>query len=71
MARNLAAQDIAVSRLAPGASACGASFEAGAFLVRFDQPSGRLARTLMEATTDLPADFMREQERRRSEGLGA
>lgn len=70
MARNLAAQDIAVSRLAPGASACGASFEAGAFLVRFDQASGRLARTLMEATTDLPADFMREQERRRSEGLG-
>ena len=69
MARNLAAQDIAVERLAPGASVCGARFEEGAFLVRFDQPSGRLARTLMEATTDLPADFMREQERRRSEGL--
>jgi len=70
MARNLAAQDIAVTRLAPGASACGASFDEGAFLVRFDQPSGRLARTLMEATTDLPADFMEEQERRRDQGLG-
>lgn len=70
MARNLAAQDIEVSRLAPGASACGSRFEEGAFLVRFDQPSGRLARTLLEATTELPAAFMREQERRRAEGLG-
>jgi hypothetical protein len=70
MARNLAAQDIEVGRVAPGSSACGARFEDGAFLVRFDQASGRLARTLLEATTDLPAEFMTEQERRRSEGLG-
>jgi zinc carboxypeptidase len=70
MARNLAAQGIEVGRVAPGSSACGARFEEGGFLVRFDQPSGRLARTLLEATTDLPADFMAEQERRRDEGLG-
>ncbi|WP_291841976.1 M14 metallopeptidase family protein [Maricaulis sp.] len=70
MARNLAAQGIEVGRVAPGASACGARFAEGGFLVRFDQPAGRLARTLMEPTTDLPADFMAEQERRRAEGLG-
>ncbi|WP_203291578.1 M14 family metallopeptidase [Maricaulis parjimensis] len=69
LARNLAAQDIEVGRLAPGTSACGARFEQGAFLINFNQPAGRLARTLMVETTDLPADFMEEQERRRSEGL--
>ncbi len=70
LARNLAAQDIEVGRVAPGVSACGTRFEQGAFLVDFNQPSGRLARTLMEETTDLPADFMQEQERRRAEGQG-
>ncbi|WP_297733937.1 M14 family metallopeptidase [uncultured Maricaulis sp.] len=70
MARNLAAQGIEVGRVAPGVSACGARFEEGGFLVRFDQPAGRLARTLLVPTTDLPADFMAEQERRRAEGLG-
>ena len=69
LARNLAAQDITVTRLAPGTSACGARFADGAFLVRYDQPSGRLARTLLDPTTDLPADFMVEQERRRAAGL--
>jgi len=70
MARNLAAQGIEIGRVAPGASACGARLEDGGFLVRLDQPAGRLARTLLEATTDLPAEFMVEQERRRAEGLG-
>ncbi|WP_121211684.1 M14 metallopeptidase family protein [Maricaulis maris] len=70
MARNLAAQGIEVGRIAAGTSVCGARFEDGGFLVRFDQPAGRLARTLMEPTTDLPADFMAEQERRRADGLG-
>ena len=69
LARNLAAQDITVGRVAPGTSACGTRFEQGAFLIDFNQPAGRLARTLMVETTDLPADFMAEQERRRSEGL--
>ena len=70
MARNLAAQGIEVGRVAPGTSACGARFDEGGFLVRFDQPAGRLARTLLEPTTDLPADFMQEQEARRADGLG-
>ena len=70
LARNLAAQDIAVGRVEAGQSACGTRFDQGAFLVRYDQPSGRLARTLLDATTQLPADFMAEQERRRAEGLG-
>lgn len=70
MARNLAAQGIEVGRVEPGTSACGTRLDDGGFLVRFDQPAGRLARTLLEATTDLPADFMVEQERRRADGLG-
>ena len=70
MARNLAAQGIDVS-YAPGAvSACGASFQDGAYVVRYDQPAGRLARTLMQATTDLPSDFITRQEHRRDAGLG-
>lgn len=70
LARNLATQDIEVTAIDGPVSACGARFADGAFLVRIDQPSGRLARTLLEATTDLPSDFIREQESRRDRGLG-
>ena len=71
MARQLVAQGIRVERLDGRVNACGATYSDGAFLVRYDQPSGRLARTLLEPTTDLPADFMAEQERRREAGLAA
>ncbi|MHA6288746.1 M14 family metallopeptidase [Maricaulis sp. CAU 1757] len=69
MARNLAAQGIEVGRTRTGISACGQDFPDGALLVRYDQPAGRLARTLLEPTTSLPADFLAEQERRREAGL--
>lgn len=71
LARNLAAQGIEVGRVSGPVTACGTQFEDGAFEVSFRQPAGRLARTLLEDTTALPADFMEEQERRRSRGLGA
>ena len=71
LARQLAAQGIEVERLSGRVNACGSSFSDGAFLVRYDQPSGHLARTLLEPTTQLPADFMEEQERRREAGLNA
>ncbi len=71
LARSLVAQGIEVGRIDGPVSACGARFEDGAFEVRFNQPAGRLARTLLEDTTELPADFMREQESRRARGLGA
>ncbi len=69
LARSLSLQGIAVERLDGRVSECGASFEEGAFLVRFNQPAGRLARTLLEPTTDLPGDFVIEQEARRDRGL--
>tara|TARA_R110000868_G_scaffold2384_5_gene17688 strand:+ start:55795 stop:58455 length:2661 start_codon:yes stop_codon:yes gene_type:complete len=71
LARNLAAQGIEVSRIAGPLTACGARFQEGAFEIAFNQPAGRLARTLLEDTTELPRDFMQEQERRRARGLGA
>ena len=71
LARNLAAQGIEVTRIAGPVTACGARFEAGALEVAFNQPAGRLARTLLEDTTELPRDYMREQERRRARGLDA
>ncbi len=70
LARSLAAQGIEVRRIDGPASACGTRFEAGAFEISFNQPAGRLARTLLEETTDLPRGFMQEQERRRARGLG-
>ena len=71
LARLLVAQGIEVSRVDGPLSACGSRFEDGAFEVRFNQPAGRLARTLLEDTTELPADFMQEQESRRTRGLHA
>jgi hypothetical protein len=70
LARNLVAQDIEVEYLEGAFAACGARFSDGAYQVRLDQPSGRLARTLLEDTTPLPADFVAEQESRRARGLG-
>jgi len=71
LARQLAAQGITVERFEGTQSLCGASFDDGAYVVRYDQPAGRLARTLLEPTTDLPGEFVDEQERRREAGLGA
>tara|TARA_R110000868_G_scaffold50381_6_gene161052 strand:+ start:12718 stop:15378 length:2661 start_codon:yes stop_codon:yes gene_type:complete len=71
LARSLVAQGIEVGRVAGPVSACGARFEDGAFEVSFNQPAGRLARTLLEDTTELPGDFMQEQESRRARGLSA
>ena len=69
LARNLIAQGIEVGRADGPVSACGARFSDGAFLVNFNQPAGRLARTLLETNTELPRDFMQEQEERRAAGL--
>ncbi|MAL10364.1 MAG: carboxypeptidase [Maricaulis sp.] len=69
LARLIARQGIEVSAIDGSFQACGARFRNGAYLVRFDQPSGRLARTLLEADTRLPDAFMEEQESRRARGL--
>ncbi len=69
LARLLSRQGVEVERLNGAQSLCGARFEDGAFMVRLDQASGALARTLLEPTTELPADFVAEQEARRERGL--
>lgn len=69
LAENLTAQGIAVSRLAPGARVCGKTFGSGALVIDKAQPSGRLARTLLDPETPLPADFIERQEARRRSGL--
>jgi len=69
LAENLTAQGIAVSRLPAGARACGKNYTDGALVIDKAQPSGRLARTLLDSETPLPADFIERQEARRKAGL--
>lgn len=69
LAENLTTQGIGVSRLAPGARACGRTFGKGALVIDKAQPAGRLARTLLDPETPLPADFIERQEARRTSGL--
>ena len=71
MARQLVRQGISVQRLAGSAQACGETYERGALVVDLAQPTGRLAKTLLAKQTDLPEDFIRQQENRRHRGLDA
>lgn len=68
LARSLAGQGIEVGVAGAGFSACG-SHGAGTYVIDLAQPAGRLARVLLDPSVSLPADFVREQERRRAQGL--
>jgi hypothetical protein len=69
LARLLARQGVEVGEAESALRACGKSYPAGSYLVRLDQPAGRLVRTLLEPQIDLDPAFMAEQERRRAKGL--
>lgn len=69
LARRLATQGIAVQSAPAGSRHCGTTYASGAFIVDLAQPQSRLARTLLSTTTDLPEDFVVEQEGRRDRGL--
>ncbi|RIJ30842.1 M14 family metallopeptidase [Henriciella algicola] len=69
LGRKLAAQDITVQRLSPGAQACGVRYPDGALVVDRAQPSGKRITTLLSEDTSLPEDFVDEQESRRDRGL--
>lgn len=69
LARRLAAQGIVVERRSGPVTACGRSYPNGYLAIPQAQPAARLVRSLLDADTALPEDFMREQERRRSEDL--
>ena len=65
LARNLAAQGIEVRKATEAFSVGTRKVPAGAYLVSAAQPSGRLARNLLDAHVPQPEDFVKEQDRRR------
>jgi hypothetical protein len=69
LGRRLAHQGIAVTRVTGPASACGRSYPAGYLAISRSQPAARLIRSLLDANTDLPPDFVALQEGRRSRDL--
>ena len=69
LARRLALEGVAVTRVAGPATACGRSYPAGYLGVSTAQAAGRLVRSLLDADTPLPAHFIQAQESRRSRGL--
>lgn len=69
LGRRLAAQGITVVRRDGSASLCGKSYPQGYLAVPQAQPAARLVKSLLDRDTPLPADFLAEQERRRSADL--
>ncbi|MFZ9394813.1 MAG: M14 family metallopeptidase [Erythrobacter sp.] len=69
LGRRLAAQGITVLRRDGPATVCGKSYPAGYLAVPQAQPAARLVRSLLDADTPLPPQFVTEQERRRSQDL--
>lgn len=69
LGRRLAAQGVIVQRVDGPAVACGRSYPQGYIAVPQAQPAARLVRSLLDRDTPLPAEFVREQERRRSQDL--
>ncbi len=69
LGRRLAAQGIEVRRQAGPVSVCGRSYPQGYIAVPQAQPAARLVRSLLDRDTPLPADFVTDQEQRRSDDL--
>ena len=66
LGRRLAAQGIEVVRQSGPVSVCGRSYPSGYIAVPQAQPSGKLVRSLLDKDTELPREFILEQEKRRS-----
>ena len=71
LASLLALQGVEVTRARVPFGACGRDFGAGSYVIKLEQPAGRLARTLMEPDVALADGFIAEQERRRAKDLGS
>ncbi|TNE48632.1 MAG: carboxypeptidase [Sphingomonadales bacterium] len=69
LGRRLAAQGIVVRRQSGPATVCGRSYPNGYLAIPREQGAARLVRSLLDTNTPLPPDFVREQERRRSQDL--
>ena len=66
LGRRLAAQGIEVVRQSGPVSVCGRSYPQGYIAVPQAQPAGKLVRSLLDKDTQLPREFILEQEKRRS-----
>ncbi|MEM1052413.1 MAG: M14 family metallopeptidase [Pseudomonadota bacterium] len=69
LGRRLAAQGIDVVRRSGPVSVCGRSYPQGYIAVPQAQPAGKLVRSLLDRDTELPREFVLEQEKRRSQDL--
>lgn len=69
MAGLLSRQDVEVGRALSSFNACGESYDAGAYIIRTDQPSKRFIRTMLDVDVPMETDFLAEQERRRARNL--
>ncbi len=69
LARRLAFQGIAVTRVDGPANACGRTYAEGLLSVSLNQPAARLIRSLLDENTELPADYITAQEARRDNDL--
>jgi hypothetical protein len=69
LGRRLAAQGIEVRRQSGPASACARSYQQGYLAIPQAQPAARLVRSLLDRDTELPRDFLVEQEERREQDL--
>jgi len=62
----LVRQGVEVHKADQDFRACGADYQAGAYVINLDQPAKRLIRTLMDENVAMESDFVKEQERRRA-----
>lgn len=71
LASLLVQHGIEVRRTSESGRACNIDLPVGSYLVSSRQPAGRMVRTFLEDESPMDADFLAEQERRRSLGLRA
>ena len=70
LAALMAYHGVEVRQAAADFRAGGESYPAGSYVISLAQPAKRLIRTLMDVHVPMGEDFIREQERRRSKGMG-
>ncbi|MEO1028518.1 MAG: M14 family metallopeptidase [Pseudomonadota bacterium] len=68
LGKRLRAQGIQTGYVSSGSTLCRRTYPRGALVIDRAQPNGRLIKTLLDVDTQLPADFVREQEARRERG---
>jgi hypothetical protein len=67
----LAQHEVEITRSRDGFKACGKSYPGGSYVVNNAQPLNRLVHTLMDKQVDMDADFLVQEERRRSRQSGS